>query len=61
MPSLRNDDAEYTMTQENTHMLRENAHMLHENNRSQDKVFNINPFCPIKVDRKKTDGYAPAC
>ena len=52
MQSLRNDDVEYTMTRENTHMLCENTHMLRENNWSQDEVFNINPLCPNKVDRK---------
>ena len=43
------------------HMLCENTHMLCENNWLQDKIFNINPFCPNKVDGKKTEGYAPAC
>lgn len=43
------------------HVLCENTHMLCENNWSQDEIFNINPFCPNKVDGKKPEGYAPAC
>ena len=47
MKSFRNDDIDCIMTRGNVH------NMLSENNRLQNKVSNINLYCPTKIYRQK--------